>query len=602
MRRFFKELKRRKVYRVAAVYAAVAFVVVEAADLVFPALNIPSWAYSLVVVLALLGFPLALVLAWAFDLTPEGVERTPTVEAEEEQEAERPSRSSLPLAAKGLVALGLLSGAAAGGWYLLGSGGEPETESGPAERSIAVLPFENMGGEESEQFTHGVHDGLLTRLSNVSDLQVISRTSVMQYQGTDKTIPEIARELGAQWIVEGAVQQAGGQVQVNAQLIQAEADAHQWAQSYRRELTPENLFAIQSELTKEIAGSLKAELTPEEAERVERRPTEDLEAYQLYVQGRRELARGNAGDAEKAVRLFRRAIERDSSFALGWSGLADAAWGYEGYDTLGIDPAKAASRALESAPNLAEAHASVGLVHYRQRNGPAALQELQQAVSLKPSYSEAHNWLGLTYHVLGRPEQALEHLQLAEELDPENILARHFLYDTYVMMGQAEMALPEIREQQRRYPAVVGPYVAETRALYALGRYREAQNVAREHMQGARWQIPYLAGIETAMGDTTRARERLDELQRTDADPLVKAYAHAALGNVDATIEAMRKVEEWSYVPTFTVRYMTFPEGMSRIRDHPGYGDLIREINLFWGLNPDGSLPDSVDVEFEPDG
>lgn len=616
MRQLFQELKRRNVYRVAATYAVVAFVTLQAAELVFPATTLEG-VYDVLVVIAFVGFPLALVLAWAFEMTPEGVRRTPAsgdpVEstgelAEGEVRPTEPPGSRGRRAVGALVGLGLVAAAVVGGWYLVGGGGESREVT---DRSIAVLPFENMGGEESEQFTQGVHDGLLTRLANISDLQVISRTSVMRYEGTDRALPELARELGVQWIVEGAVQQAGGQVQVNAQLIDARTDIHRWAEDYRRELTAEKLFALQGEIAGEIARSLEAELTPEEEERVERQPTADLTAYQLYVQGRRELARRWAGDMEEAVRLFRRAIERDSSFALAWSGLADAAghrwWGFEGYDTLSVTPAQAARRALELDPNLAEAHASMGLVHYRQREGPAALEALHRAVNLKPSYPEAHNWLGLVYKVLGRRDEGLRHLELASELNPQHQLARHYLYDTYIARGEIERGLESIREQKRRYGGV---YLAEPRALYHLGRFEDARAALRDIR--ARQSDPdeldrdyvpaYLAAVETAQGDTARARELLTELQERDQPPLVLAYAHAAFGDADATLSAFEKIDEWDYVPTVTLRYIAFPEGMGLIRDDPRYDALLREVNVHWGLNPDGSLPGGASSESETDG
>jgi tetratricopeptide (TPR) repeat protein len=396
---------------------------------------------------------------------------------------------------------------------------------------------------------------------------------------------------------------------VNAQLIDAGTDAHRWAQDYRRELTPENVFDLQGEIAGEIATSLEAELSPQERERVERRPTHDLTAYQLYVQGRRELARRAAGDMERAVRLFRQAIERDSSFALAWAGLADAAghdlWGFEGYDTLAVTPEEAARRALELDPDLAEAHASVGLVHYRNRDGPDALAALHRAVELKPSYAEAHSWLSHTYLQLGRREPALRHLELARELNPQHYGVRRRLNFAHINEEQLDQALQEIRELQRRFGSEHG-LVAEIQVLYALGRYEEAAAATEdeERFAASGHGRAYLAAIETAMGDTARARERLAELEKTEAPPIVLAYAYAAIGDVDRTLAAFERVENWDSIATGTLRYGIFPEGMKRIRNDPRYEALIREVNEYWGLNPDGSLPEGVDVSLssEPDG
>ena len=483
------------------------------------------------------------------------------------------------------------------------SWGWAEAES--PSSSIAVLPFESFGSREAGPFTRGLHGDLITRLANVSGLRVIARTSVQQYRDADKTVEEIGREVGARWILEGEVQEAGGELRVRGRLVSAQDGRQAWSGTYRRSLEAERLFELQAELTKDIARSLEAELTPSETQRIERQTTQDLKAYGLYVRGRRELARRMEGDMEAAVDLFRRAIRQDSRFALAWAGLADTAgnewWGYAGFDTLGVSPEEAAQRALELDPDLAEAHASMGLVHHRQRNGPAALRELQQAVQLKPSYAEAQNWLGRTCLVLGRPEKARRHLELARELNPRHLLARHFLYDTYIVSGKAEKTLEEVREQVRQYPEFPGARHAETRALYALGRYEEARKVAREHLPKSidipgtfEWRPTYLIVIETALGDTARAQTRLATLKEREAPPIVMAYAHAAFGDVEPALTALEAVEDWTYVPTFSVRYMNFPEGLAQVRETSRYEGLIREINQYWGLRPDGTVPEET--------
>lgn len=481
------------------------------------------------------------------------------------------------------------------------SWGWTEAESPPT--SIAVLPFESLGGREAGPFTRGLHGDLITRLANVSGLKVIARTSVQQYRGVERTVEEIGRDLGTQWVLEGEIQEAGGELRVRGRLISTRDGRQAWTGTYRRALDAERLFELQAELTKDIVGSLEAELTPGETQRIERQTTQDLKAYGLYVRGRRELAQRMEGDMETAVDLFRRAIRQDSRFALAWAGLADTAgnewWGYAGFDTLGVSPEEAAQRALELDPDLAEAHASMGLVHHRQRNGPAALRELQQAVQLKPSYAEAQNWLGRTCLVLGRPEMARRHLELAKELNPRHLLARHVLYDTYIICGKAEKTLEEVREQVRQYPEFPGARHAETRALYALGRYEEAREVAREHLPKSidipgtfEWRPAYLIAIETALGDTARARKRLATLKEREAPPIVMAYAHAAFEDVEPALTALEAIEDWTYVPTFSVRYMNFPEGLAQVRETSRYEGLIREINQYWGLRPDGAVPE----------
>lgn len=253
IRRFFAELRRRNVYKVAAVYGAVAFVVVQAARLLVPAMVLPEWLYRAVVAVALLGFPFVLVFAWAFELTPEGMRQTSTEDLSSEAtqpEAPARARSGLGLwLGAALLAVGL-----AGGWWVLAENtGENPSSSPPSiitDRSIAVLPFAPLSsGEQSQTFARGIHDDLLTRLANISELKVISRTAVQQYRGTDLTTGQIADSLGVRWVMEGGVQVLGDQIQVNAQLIDPRSETHAWADDYQRDLTAEDLFAIQGEIT-----------------------------------------------------------------------------------------------------------------------------------------------------------------------------------------------------------------------------------------------------------------------------------------------------------------------------------------------------------------
>lgn len=595
LRQLLTELRRRNVYRVAATYLAVAFVGFQAVKLLIPTTTLPGWGDELILALLIAGFPVALVVAWAFEVTPDGVRRSegapPGKDAVE-------SGEGLGAGYRILVGLGLVAAAVAGGWYLTGGGGPTISD-----RSVAVLPFQTLGDSSAVGLTEGLHSNLITRLQRVGELTVIARPSVTRYRDSDKPLSQVADELNARWIVTADVQTSGDQVQVNPRLVDPRTGTERWSNRYRRELSSQEVFAVQGEITREVAEALQAQLASDERERVGRQPTGDLGAYRLYAQGRRELQRRSQADVERAVRLFREAIERDSSFAEAWAGLADAAghewWGYEGYDTLGVSPEQAARRALRLAPDLAETHASMGLVHYRHRNGPAALRELQRAVELKPSYAEAHNWLGLLHLVLGRPEQALQHLELARDLNPRHLLARHYLYDTYVMMGQPERALSEIQEQERRYPEYIGPHVAKARALYLLGRFEEAKVVLRERLLGEHPVYEaYMAVVEAALGDSASARERVGEITGREVPPYVPVFAHAAVGDTEKTIESFQAIEDWRYIPNVVLRYEKFPEAMSRMRDDPRYDSLIREVNRYWGLNADGSLPDSVEVSF----
>jgi len=595
-RQFLAELKRRSVYRVAATYAVVAFVVWQAASLLFPALAFPGWTVDFVIVFTLLGFPVALVLAWAFEMTPEGVRRTRRSGSGDGGDRTAPETSS-------------------------------DSEPRAGQRSIAVLPFRSLGKGEPGTLGEGMHDALLTRLSSVADLKVISRTSVQQYRETEKTTAEIARELGVKWVVEGGVQEIEGRIQVNAQLIDPRTDTHRWARSYRRDLTTGDLFDLQSDLTKEIARALETELSPEEQIRVERRPTESLDAYRLYVEGRQQLGRRSfdfepGRTVQEAAENFQLAIDRDREFALAWAGLADARAVHRrmlkwtdamadpgAAERVGLaapslselpEPEVAARRALELDPDLAEAHASMGFVHVQDMDAPSAARELHRAVDLQPSYWEAHHWLGELYLRIGRPRRALDHITLATELNPRHALARHWLYDAYLAAGQAEASLREARRQREMGLEENLAVMGEVRALIGLGRLEEAREIAERKASevGAKtvwggWIRAYLVQILAGRNEMTRSREYLRELEGAGSPPSMLAWALAGIDEGDAAVRTYREMdrEAWGLVGvSHAVRY---PEsvGLAVLKDASGYGSLLRMMNEGWNLDPDGSLP-----------
>ncbi len=479
------------------------------------------------------------------------------------------------------VSLGLLA-AVAGIWYF-GAGGGTDIH----DRSIAVLPFETLGQEKATAFTDGVHGDLLTRLSSVSDLSVTSRTSVMRYRTPDKPLPTIARELGVTWVLRGEVQETANEVQVSARLVNALTDRQVWAQSYRRELTAENLFEIQGEITTQIARALETHLSPAEQQLVARTATEDLDAYRLYAQGRRQLDQRTGDGMRRAVDYFERAIARDSSYALAWVGLADAlsllkSYGYEAADDVLPRAGDAARRALDLDPDLAEAHASLGLLHGTRYEGPASIRELMRAVQLRPSYAEAHNWLSYGYQLLGRPTDALESAKRAVELNPLSPEAVSNLSLSYMANGEYAKGLVEarrVREFQSDW--ATGPFY-EGLALYHLGRFTEAKSVLRD------LSVPWagsgpratLALALVASGDSAEARELLARIEEA-ADPFAAGLVHAALGEEEAAFEAFRSVGRWSDWPTLSVHYY-FRDVLDKLRDDPRYEDVLREVDRSW--------------------
>lgn len=511
-----------------------------------------------------------------------------------------PSLSFRGVLLGGVVLLTIVAAA----WFFLGDSIR-SSDPRPRARSIAVLPFDTVGEEETGQFARGIHEDVLTRLSNVSDLQVISRTSVMQYQNSGRPLPDIARELGVQWVLEGSVQEAGGQVRVTAQLIDAENDTHAWAENYQRELTPKNLFAIQNELAEKITGSLEATLTADEEDRIRRRPTENLEAYRLYVRGRALLDQRSDQGIQRAVEYFRRALDRDSSYALAWAGLADAhsllsLYGYAPADSALSNAFEAANRAVTLDPTRAEAHASLGLVHDYRRNGPAAVHAYERALELNPNYARAHQWLGNLYLALGRREQARVHLQTASELDPMSPSIHAALAGVYnrERPPHTQEALAHTGRAKELAPEYAAAHFVEGVALTRAGRYDEAlQALARGVDLAApddgvrQLHLGKPAVTHLRRGDTTRARSLLRELQEDDESPYARAEVHTALGETEEAFALLETVE-WA---KFLAAELRFSPALDPLREDPRFKQLLRDVNHLWGLDPDGSLPTAAD-------
>ncbi|MDX1394792.1 MAG: protein kinase [Gemmatimonadota bacterium] len=504
----------------------------------------------------------------------------------------RRHRGAAALAA-GLVAISLAGGYVARGF---GGGAPPVTD-----RSIAVLPFEATGGEEGIRFGEGLHDGLLTRLTNVAALTVKSRTSTERYGGGTASIPQIAAELGVGWIVEGGIRQAADRIRVSATLIDARSDSRRWAQDYDIEITLDNVFDVQSDLARRIVESLEAELSPAEQERIARHPTEDLEAYRLYVDGRIHMDRRTETGIRRAADLFEQAIARDSMYALAWSGLADAghllaSFGFAPADSVRNPALGAARRAVELDPGLAEAHVSLAMLQNDYlRDGAGAIRALERAIELKPSYAQAHQWLGSLEGGRGREREALAHLRRAAELDPRSPVIQLVLGWTHWWVeGPDSTALAHVRASSDLEPSFPMAHVDEGLILADAGRLDEARDALQRGLDLA-VDGSFAAGLGLAgmgvthayAGDAVRAREVLAALAEDGDTPMWEALVLSALGDVDAAFEALERVE-WDFVMKWDLLVFPF---FDALREDPRYDELVRENNVRWGLNPDGSLP-----------
>src|SRR5213080_3477072 len=416
---FFAELKRRNVYKVAVAYAVIAWLVIQAASIFLPAFNAPQWAMQIVILILVVGFPIA------FEITPEGIKRESEVQADE---------SITHHTGRKIVALTIVLAVIATGLLIFQFVRARSTSSlSPAaatiaEKSIAVLPFDNLSGDpQNAYFSEGIQDEILTRLAKIAELKVISRTSTQRFRSAPNDLRQIAQQLGVANILEGSVQKANDQVRVNVQLINALTDAHLWADTYDRKLT--DIFAVETEIAKTVADVLQAKLTGSEQRVIAARPTENTEAHQLYLKVRFFWNKRTGNDLKKSIDYFNQAIAADPKYALAYAGLAEAYAllpTYAGGTPQECYPKAeaAAKRALALDETVAEAHNALGEVFlFYDFDFCRSTREFQRAIELKPNYASAHQWYGNDLLVpLGRFDEAIAEVKRALELDPLSLI------------------------------------------------------------------------------------------------------------------------------------------------------------------------------------
>jgi TolB-like protein/Tfp pilus assembly protein PilF len=463
---FFEEVKRRKVYRVAAAYIIAAGGVIQLASAAFPAWELPNWALRLVISLLLLGFPIALMLAWAYDITPQGVRATPMTAA-----PGRHRRRNVIM----LIATGVIISAGAG-FFLL-----PRVSAHKIDKSVAVLPFESFSDDkENAYFADGIQDDVLTNLSKIGDLKVISRTSVMPYRGKASNVREIGKALGVGSILEGSVRKVGNRVRVNVQLINADTDEHIWAEDYDRELT--DVFAIQTDLAQKIANELRAKLSPSEKAQMERKPTDNGEAYLAFVQAHNlSMAVEDFEKLKQSEQLYQRAIDLDPNFALAIARYSQLeSWIQHTFEKTPERREKAralAERALELQPDLPEAHLALGFsYYYGDNNYDAALKEFEIAQRGLPNESEVYLALGAIQRRQGKWTESTANLEKAVSLNPKDIWPLQNLAFNYQMLRDFDNAKKTIDRALALDPTALGPLEVKSKlAILGEGDFSVAE-------------------------------------------------------------------------------------------------------------------------------
>jgi TolB-like protein/Flp pilus assembly protein TadD len=429
---FFEELKRRKVYRVAIAYAVMGWALAQGLAQVLPVFEVSNSVIRVVIALLLIGFPVALALAWVYDITPQGIRATPTPS----MPGSHRRRNVIML-----IGIGVIISAGAG-FFLL-----PRVSARKIDKSIAVLPFQNLSDEKANAyFADGIQDDILTNLSKIGDLKVISRMSVMSYRGDGvRNAREIGKALGVGSLLEGSVRRVGNRVRVSVQLINADNDEHIWAEDYDRDLT--DVFAIQTDLAQKIAASLQAKLSPNEKERLDRQPTQNSEAYLLYVQAHDYATQMDIfhQTSLKAVPLFEQAIKLDPNFALAFAGLSRAeSWIYHSTDPTASWRDKArlhADEALRLQPDLPEGHLALGYsYYYGDRDYERALAEFEVAKQGLPNDAQAYLAIGAIQRRQGKWTESTANLEKSAALDPRDANTLINLASNYMALRKFEAA------------------------------------------------------------------------------------------------------------------------------------------------------------------
>jgi TolB-like protein/Flp pilus assembly protein TadD len=470
---FFAELKRRNVYKVAVAYAVVGWLLVQVATQVFPFLEIPNWVVRLVIALVVIGFPIALVIAWAFESTPEGIKRTEVADATHEHSRGKAWIYVVIIGAAISIALFFL------GRYSAGSKATAPVSDELSAKSIAVLPFENLSDDKANAyFAEGIQDEILTRLSKIAALKVISRTSTQKYKSAPDNLQEIGQQLGVANILEGSVQKAANAVHVNVQLIRAANDEHLWAESYDRKL--DDIFGVEREVAQNIASALNAKLSGAEERVLAQKPTENSAAYEAYLRGKALMWEGNEDAVRAAIQSYEEAVRLDPQFALAWAGLSSArSVGFYYMDSTpaaraATEQSLAKAEALQpELPEIQLARANFG--YFVLGDNKHVRDVLQQLHLIWPNNAEVIQLLAFTYQRLGEWQKAIDAFDQVIVLNPRYLLVRKFAAYTRCDVRDWPGAQRIVDEALQIWPADLNLLGIKAQIFQANGHLDQAQ-------------------------------------------------------------------------------------------------------------------------------
>ena len=564
------ELKRRRVFRALVGYAIVGFAILQVVEPVMHGLRLPEWTLSFVVIALATGFPVVLVLAWVFDVSASGVERTLPLRPE------GLSGVRLGLAVAGVAAVALVPAVA---WHYTRSGRAPATAPATAP-SVAVLPFVNMSpAKEDDYFSDGITEEVINALANVDGLRVVSRTSAFAYKNKSLSVRQIGQELDVATVLEGSVRREGNALRLTAQLINASDGYHLWSRTFDREL--KNVFAVEDELARAIAEALRPKLFKDAP--LVASGTGSTEAHDLYLRGRRFWAKRTPEDLKEAMGYFERAIAADPGYALAHAGISDA-WlllgDYSGERDV-ISKAKPhAYRALELDGKLAEAHASLGLISLNEYEWSTAEREFKRAIELRPGYASAHHWYALLLASVGRLEEARAEAERAVQLDPASPVMHHIQGVLFYESRDPERAIASFHKALELNPdftpareILACTYASTGRKTEALAEMDKVRASATEHLAMRAW-------VLGAAGDLEAARELVRELERrseVERHPAAMASLYTMLGDKDRAFELLERA--WAE-KDWMLRDLKVSPLWDPLRKDPRYTRLLSQMRL----------------------
>lgn len=581
---FFSELKRRNVYKVAVAYAVVGWLIAQIATQIFPFLEIPNWVVRLVIVLIAIGFPIALVIAWAFEATPEGIRRTEVADAMPSTARQKKHAWIYVVVIGASISATLFFL----GRYTAGNRSAANSTNELPAKSIAVLPFDNLSRDpDNAFFAEGVQDEILTRLAKVADLKVIARTSTEKFKSSPENLPDIAKQLGALNILEGSVQKANDQVRVNVQLINAMTNAHLWAEIYDRKLN--DIFAVESDIAKTIADALQAKLTGSEKKMMAAQPTVNTEAYELYHKGLSFWGQRSGDSLPKAIAFYEEAIGRDPNYALAYAGLANSYILLPYYtDTPLHDAATkaraAALKALQLDPKLAEGHIALGkIISFDDIDLIGAAREFQRAIELQPNNATAHHWYGNgPLAALGKFDEAIAEGKKSVELDPLSPIINADHGNNLYYARRYDEAIAQLRKAVELDPAFFYSHYNLGLALEAKGdlpgataEYEKAAQLTDDPLVSS-----LLAAAKAKSGDKNAAEKALAELDRISQNREGCSYSRAvlylSLGNNE---QALRWLEQsFADRDGSNIGYAKIDPYLDPLRGDPRFEALVQKV------------------------